>query len=813
MADNPVVSIIITTHNRTRIACETIDSLCKNLKYAGELKWIISDDRSEPGHVQTLVEQFEKFDIIPICKYTNQNNYSLGASLNNGLLEGFRYGDVCMTTEDDWILQKELDITEHVQFLLKNESIAAIRLASILKSCTKKYDDRYLLVYGDPGSKKNAVFNNQVALRHRRVYQTLGYYYPNISPDHCEGSYRDKFNDYTSFGTENLQVLFPNEIELHTLDSPNMYFIHCGVSTVGHTKYQVPERYEHFYSERMVNICMVIDNNYVDQTLAMIQNLKEVMTCDKAIYILAWDISGENRVQIESMSNNTCRVFVKTVLPYYIKQCLDAGGYERDGKRYTVPPTGLLKFCIGDILKNCEKVLYIDGDMEVRSSLEELFDIDVSEYYCAAVPDIGSITMMGKPLCKIMQGNPKYFNSGMMLLNLVKMREDRMMGKLFKIKKGLEDRSLMDQDALNIGFAGHVKLLPCRFNYLHGITTSVKNKVLTVEQINKLYGTDYTSVDAAKSDIVIYHYAGWTKPWRPMQETWKKRLEKSRILDERNDRKFVSVIQSKKEDISKVKSDTSLQKKPQTIKQEVVTKNGHDAVFVLGDGSLYQDKELAFAVHSMRKFCPFIDRIFIVGAKPRCSLKGMNCIHILCRDVMSTNKDANMMFKVFHAIKTIPDLTDDFLLCSDDQLVTKPCTWEDFKPKYVCKFCKDSQMFLKLRSSSTWGYKLYNTLLKVQQSGRKAYFYEPHIWSPVNKEAFKDMFIAIGGSINAGVIKSQYYNSILGLDHEKLHDHAFFDSPSLDWSDAFKNPPKFISYNDKAFDSEAFRQQLMMLLK
>ena len=390
---------------------------------------------------------------------------------------------------------------------------------------------------------------------------------------------------------------------------------------------------------------------------------------------------------------------------------------------------------------------------------------------------------------------------------------DKLMGKLFKIKKGLEDRSLMDQDALNIGFAGHVKLLPCRFNYLHGITTSVKNKVLTVEQINKLYGTDYTSVDAAKSDIVIYHYAGWTKPWRPMQETWKKRLEKSRILDERNDRKFVSVIQSKKEDISKVKSDTSLQKKPQTIKQEVVTKNGHDAVFVLGDGSLYQDKELAFAIHSMRKFCPFIDRIFIVGAKPRCSLKGMNCIHILCRDVMSTNKDPNMMFKVFHAIKTIPDLTDDFLLCSDDQLVTKPCTWEDFKPKYVCKFCKDSQMFLKLRSSSTWGYKLYNTLLKVQQSGRKAYFYEPHIWSPVNKEAFKDMFIAIGGSINAGVIKSQYYNSILGLDHEKLHDHAFFDSPSLDWSDAFKNPPKFISYNDKAFDSEAFRQQLMMLLK
>ena len=75
------------------------------------------------------------------------------------------------------------------------------------------------------------------------------------------------------------------------------------------------------------------------------------------------------------------------------------------------------------------------------------------------------------------------------------------------------------------------------------------------------------------------------------------------------------------------------------------------------------------------------------------------------------------------------------------------------------------------------------------------------------------MIQSIKGLRNAGVVFSQYYNSIDNLDHEPLHDHMSFFSDSMDWSNEFKNPPLFISYSDVAFKNEEFRKQLALLLK
>ena len=238
----------------------------------------------------------------------------------------------------------------------------------------------------------------------------------------------------------------------------------------------------------------------------------------------------------------------------------------------------------------------------------------------------------------------------------------------------------------------------------------------------------------------------------------------------------------------------------------------HDAVFVLGSGSSHADLELLLAIHSMRKFCPFIDRIFVVGDKPKCNLSRYEITHVPCEDIFDRNKDANIMHKVLHAIKSIPDLTDNFLLCSDDQLVAHECTWNDFKPKYVKEYNPDDMTFGP-HSDKGWRSRLISTLSKAYERRGKAWFYEPHIWSPVNKKSFKAMIQSIKGLRNAGVVFSQYYNSIDNLDHEQLHDHMSFFSDSMDWSNEFKNPPLFISYSDVAFKNEEFRKQLALLLK
>lgn len=172
----------MTTHNRTNVACAVIDSLIKNLKYP-KLKWCISDDRSDEGHVDKLVKQFKKNGINEVhVEKTNKERYGLGASLNNGLKYAWTNSDIVLTTEDDWILEKPLNITQHVKIIESDKSIAAIRLATLNYAAERKcIYDNFVEVYSN--GKLYSVFNNQVALRHKRIYDKLSYYKDNCSSD------------------------------------------------------------------------------------------------------------------------------------------------------------------------------------------------------------------------------------------------------------------------------------------------------------------------------------------------------------------------------------------------------------------------------------------------------------------------------------------------------------------------------------------------------------------------------------------------------------------------------------------------------
>ena len=45
------------------------------------------------------------------------------------------------------------------------------------------------------------------------------------------------------------------------------------------------------------------------------------------------------------------------------------------------------KFNLPLILKNLDKVLYLDSDIIIQNDLVAFFNLDITEYYCAAVPD------------------------------------------------------------------------------------------------------------------------------------------------------------------------------------------------------------------------------------------------------------------------------------------------------------------------------------------------------------------------------------------------------------------------------------------
>lgn len=275
----PSVSVVIFTHNRTNVASETIKSLFKNLKYSGDICWVISDDRSTPEHIKAIAELFAKNGIkYDLCQ-TTQTHFGLGASMNNGIKKGFEKSDIVLRVEDDWILQKELNLDKHVKALRENNMIAGIRLGMVaggpIKSdsniCSLK---DYKTLVGNDNSVW--ILCNQVALVHKRLHDKLGWYKENISADKSEEDFKTRFNQVTSSGTKNMFILAPAEMKWWTFDDPSLWFIHVGRSTLGHQIYREPVRYRWIYDRTPIDLSIVVPcyniEKYIGDCLTSILN-------------------------------------------------------------------------------------------------------------------------------------------------------------------------------------------------------------------------------------------------------------------------------------------------------------------------------------------------------------------------------------------------------------------------------------------------------------------------------------------------------------------------------------------------------------
>ena len=118
---------------------------------------------------------------------------------------------------------------------------------------------------------------------------------------------------------------------------------------------------------------------------------------------------------------------------------------------YCTPYT-LLRL-LADLLPEVpDKLLYLDIDMMAGGDISELYNIDISDYEYAAVKEkYGSVLLY-----------PDYINAGMLLLNMKKIKETRLLKKareLIKNKKML----FADQDAIYKATSKKL-LIPRKFN-------------------------------------------------------------------------------------------------------------------------------------------------------------------------------------------------------------------------------------------------------------------------------------------------------------------------------------------------------------
>ena len=145
------------------------------------------------------------------------------------------------------------------------------------------------------------------------------------------------------------------------------------------------------------------------------------------------------------------------------------------------------RYFVTELLPDADRVMWLDADIHVRGSVEELYNIDFAGKSFAAVYDKTS-----DPERRL--GISDYYNSGILMINTEKLRETGKMNDFWELVASADYKGeLQDQDALNIVFKDDIREADGRFNTF---------------PLNPEQYAEYL-IDNA----VIIHYVSEHKPW------------------------------------------------------------------------------------------------------------------------------------------------------------------------------------------------------------------------------------------------------------------------------------------------------------
>ncbi len=157
----------------------------------------------------------------------------------------------------------------------------------------------------------------------------------------------------------------------------------------------------------------------------------------------------------------------------------------------------------GLLPKEIKKILYLDCDLVVAGSILELYNMNIDSFYLAAARDSTSIQSPEHTKNLNLPEKYFYFNSGVLLLNLEKLRKEKLQKFFLKNLKNINNViKAYDQDVLNVTLCSKVKYMPPRYNMNFFIERDIKAQIWTKEEIEDV-----------KKHPVIIHYIGLVKPW------------------------------------------------------------------------------------------------------------------------------------------------------------------------------------------------------------------------------------------------------------------------------------------------------------
>lgn len=195
----PNVCIVLLTYLRTAMALATIDGVAANLGYPLEkILWYIADDGSPAEHVQKLQDRID-IHHHNLYGYHNESfaeRPNCGFGWNVALKKAHEVADIVLWLEDDWRLERRMDIRPYVRLLVEREDVGMVSMRTLAVGSdvhTVGYRGIHYLKYL---RSTDMAYSGNPLLRHIRFTNHYGFFGTRLTPGNIELNYDEKYRTY-----------------------------------------------------------------------------------------------------------------------------------------------------------------------------------------------------------------------------------------------------------------------------------------------------------------------------------------------------------------------------------------------------------------------------------------------------------------------------------------------------------------------------------------------------------------------------------------------------------------------------------------
>lgn len=249
-----------------------------------------------------------------------------------------------------------------------------------------------------------------------------------------------------------------------------------------------------------MNLLFAVDDKFTNQMLVTLYSLK--MNANERHEYHVYVLQEKPLVEKEAVT----RALTKLGMTYH-EIIVDGESFKDAPVSQRYPQSIYYRLLAHDYLpEELDKILYLDADILTINDVSSFYETELKNHLYAACmhADVLNLTSVINKV-RLDTSVENYFNSGVLLMNLVEMRKHVKREDIFTfIKQNKYQLLLPDQDVLNKLYGHRIKPMPDdKYNY------DVR-KDLTYQLRDKNW-----SLDGLLENTVFLHFCGTPKPWYP----------------------------------------------------------------------------------------------------------------------------------------------------------------------------------------------------------------------------------------------------------------------------------------------------------